>query len=125
MPKPILNMIGMDGSRISCETFNKVAIRVVIMSRKNAWTNDVYEMLKERAMSSTEISYKLKEKHRYNPHARKVTLVLRGDKRRFQELSKISVDSSTRRDSHMVSLWGLRRLNYEDHYPHPAEGSFE
>lgn len=125
MPKPIPNMIGMDGSKDSSETFNKVAIRVVFMSRKNAWTNDVYEMLKERAMSSTEISYKLKEKHRYNPHARKVTLVLRGDKRRFQELSKISVDSSTRRDSHMVSLWGLRQMDYEDYYPYPSMESFE
>lgn len=95
------------------------------MSRKNAWTNDVFEMLKERAMSSTEISYKLKERHRYNPHARKVTLVLRGDKHRFKELSKISVDSSTRRDSHFVSLWGLRQLEYQDHYPYPAEGSLD
>ena len=95
------------------------------MSRKNAWTNDVFEMLKERAMSSTDISYKLKEKHRSTPHARKVTLVLRGEKQRFRELSKISVDSSTRRDSHSVSLWGLRHLRYEDQYPYQIKGPNE
>ena len=116
------SMIGMVGSRGLSETFNKVAHPLLVMSRKNAWTNDVFEILKERAMSSTEISYKLKEKHRYNPHARKVTLVLRGDKQRFRELSKISVDSSTRRDSHLVSLWGLRQLTYGDNYPYAAEG---
>ena len=88
------------------------------MSRKNLWVNDVFEMLKERAMSSTEISYKLKEKHRYNPHARKVTLVLRGNRSRFHELEKVFVDSSLRRDSHSVSLWGLFGVEYNKAYPY-------
>ena len=88
------------------------------MSRKNLWVNDVFEMLKERAMSSTEISYKLKEKHRYNPHARKVTLVLRGNRSRFHELEKVFVDSSLRRDSHSVSLWGLFGVEYSKAYPY-------
>ena len=42
------------------------------MSRKNAWKSRVYELLEDRAMSSTELSHKLKETHRYNPHARKI-----------------------------------------------------
>ncbi len=95
------------------------------MSRKNLWVNDVYEMLKERAMSSTEISYKLKAKHRYNPHARKVTLVLRGDRQRFNELEKVFVDSSLRRDSHSVSLWGLTGKTYNQTYPYNCLTVFE
>ncbi len=95
------------------------------MSRKNLWVNDVYEMLKERAMSSTEISYKLKDRHRYNPHARKVTLVLRGEKNRFVELEKVFVDSSLRRDSHSVSLWGLTGRRYQEVYPYNCLTTFE
>lgn len=94
------------------------------MSKKNIWTNDVFDMLKDRAMTSNAISYKLQENHRYAPHARKVTLVLRGDKERFKELGKISVDSSTRRDSHSVSLWGLKRIQYSDSYPYFPIGEF-
>tara|TARA_R110002020_G_scaffold157312_2_gene339999 strand:+ start:2804 stop:3079 length:276 start_codon:yes stop_codon:yes gene_type:complete len=88
------------------------------MSRKNIWLVDVEKMLEERAMTSTEISYKLKDKHRYNPHARKVTLVMRGNKNTFKELDKITVDSSTRRESHAVSLWGLRGRNYGNRAPY-------
>ena len=94
------------------------------MSKKNIWTNDVFDMLKDRALTSNAISYKLQEKHRYAPHARKVTLVLRGDKERFRELGKISVDSSTRRDSHSVSLWGLNRVQYLNTYPYSVIGEF-
>ena len=49
------------------------------MSRKNIWIRDVEKMLQERAMSSTEISFALKDRfgYRYNPHARKITLVLK------------------------------------------------
>tara|TARA_B100000287_G_C20443568_1_gene706586 strand:- start:301 stop:576 length:276 start_codon:yes stop_codon:yes gene_type:complete len=88
------------------------------MSRKNIWLLDVERMLEERAMTSTEISYRLKEKHRYSPHARKVTLVMRGKKNNFKELNKITVDSSTRRESHAVSLWGLRSRNYSQMSPY-------
>ena len=65
------------------------------MSRKNLWVKDAEELLKEQALSSTELSYKLKDKHRYNPHARKITLVLRGMKSTFVELNKVSIDSSS------------------------------
>ena len=94
------------------------------MSRKNIWVRDVYEMLNERAMSSTEMSYCLKDKygHRYNPHARKITLVLRGDKLRFIELDKIAVSSplSLRKESHNVALWGRIDKDYESTYPYAA-----
>ena len=91
------------------------------MSRKNMWTNDVLEMLKERAMTSNAISYKLQERHRYAPHSRKVTLVLRSNKLQFKELGKVSVDSSTRRDSHSVSLWGLSETKYMESSPFLAK----
>jgi len=90
------------------------------MSRKNLWVNDVFEMLKERAMTSTEISYTLKQMHRYPPHARKVTLVLRGRKDNFRELDKINVSSTLRRDSHKVCLWGLGNTKYEYESPYNA-----
>ncbi len=90
------------------------------MSRKNLWVNDVFEMLKERAMTSTEISYTLKQMHRYPPHARKVTLVLRGRKDNFRELDKINVSSTLRRDSHKVCLWGLKNIKYETINPYSA-----
>tara|TARA_B100000287_G_scaffold419135_1_gene456968 strand:+ start:382 stop:660 length:279 start_codon:yes stop_codon:yes gene_type:complete len=90
------------------------------MSRKNLWVKDAEELLKEQALSSTELSYKLKDKHRYNPHARKITLVLRGMKSTFVELNKVSIDSSLRRESHQVSLWGLRNTEYEMNYPYRA-----
>jgi len=94
------------------------------MSRKNIWIRDVEEMLNEKAMSSTEISYMLKDRygHRYNPHARKITLVLRGEKERFIELDKVSVSSplSVRRESHNVSLWGLCNRRYQNNYPYNA-----
>ena len=92
------------------------------MSRKNIWIRDVYEMLNERAMSSTEISFGLKERygHRYNPHARKITLVLRGDKLRFIELDKVAVSSplSIRKESHNVALWGRIDRTYDVGYPY-------
>jgi len=94
------------------------------MSRKNIWVRDVYEMLNERAMSSTEISYFLKDRygHRYNPHARKITLVLRGDKLRFIELDKVAVSSplSIRKESHNVALWGRIDKDYDMIYPYNA-----
>ena len=90
------------------------------MSRKNLWVNDVFEMLKERAMTSTEISYNLKKMHRYPPHARKVTLVQRGKKDNFRELDKINVSSTLRRDSHKVCLWGLGNTKYEYESPYNA-----
>lgn len=75
-------------------------------------------MLQSQALSSTEIAFKLKSNYRYSPHARKVTLVLRGQKDAFKEMSKVSVASSLSRDSHQVSLWGLRGYTYQEHYPH-------
>ena len=88
------------------------------MSKKNAWIRDVESMLRQQAMSSTEISHRLKGKYRYNPHARKVTLVLRGMKDKFEDLNKVSVSSSLARDSHQVSLWGLQGYEYDDTFPH-------
>ena len=96
----------------------RVAILLNFMSKKNGWTKRVYELLSERAMSSTELSQKLKETHRYNPHARKITLVLRADKVRFMELDKVGVESWTRRESHQVVLWGRPDKNYDDSYPY-------
>ena len=96
----------------------RVAILLNFMSKKNGWTKRVYELLSERAMSSTELSQKLKETHRYNPHARKITLVLRADKARFMELDKVGVESWTRRESHQVVLWGRPDKNYGDSYPY-------
>tara|TARA_R100001509_G_scaffold28596_1_gene15106 strand:- start:186 stop:464 length:279 start_codon:yes stop_codon:yes gene_type:complete len=87
------------------------------MSKKNAWKNKVLDLLSERAMSSTEISEKLGRVMRYAPHARKITLVLRGDKR-FRELEQVSVDSWLRAESHKVSLWGLLDQNYAFDYPY-------
>jgi hypothetical protein len=72
-------------------------------------------------MSSTEISHRLKETHRYNPHARKITLVLRADKERFMELDRVSVESWTRRESHQVVLWGRTDKNYESQYPYRSQ----
>lgn len=54
---------------------------------------------------------------RYAPHARKITLVLRGDSR-FMELDQVSVDSWLRAESHKVSLWGLAEKNYSFEYPY-------
>ena len=88
------------------------------MSRKNGWKVRVYELLNDRAMSSTELSHRLKETHRYNPHARKVTLVLRSDKEKFRELDRVSVESWTRRESHQVILWGRPDKNYEPTHPY-------
>lgn len=93
------------------------------MSIKNMWIKDAEIMLKSQALSSTEIAYKLKSKYRYSPHARKVTLVLRGQRDRFTEMSKVSVATSLSRDSHQVSLWGLRGYIYEDSYPHLSVGA--
>ena len=50
------------------------------MSRRaNPWVEDVYELLSQRAMLSSEIADKLKPHHRYAPTPRRVTFVLRGD----------------------------------------------
>ena len=87
------------------------------MSKKNAWTNRVFDLLDERAMSSTELSEKLKRVLRYNPHARKITLVLRGD-RRFREIDQVSVDSWMRSESHRVVLWGRNDKRYSSEYPY-------
>ena len=92
------------------------------MAKKNKWVEDVEEMLKRQALSSTEISFKLKQKYRYNPHARKVTLVLRGVKSKFVEINKVSVSSSLASDSHNVSLWGLRGYKYDMRYPYSSLG---
>ncbi len=88
------------------------------MNNKNKWIKDVKKMLQTQALSSTEIAFKLKSNYRYSPHARKVTLVLRGQRDSFTEMSKVSVASSLSRDSHQVSLWGLRGYTYQEHYPH-------
>jgi len=101
------------------QTLKRVANLRITMSKKNAWTNRVRDMLSERAMSSTEISHKLKSVLRYNPHARKITLVLRGDSR-FREVDTVSVDSWMRSDSHRVVLWGLADKRYQNQHPHEA-----
>jgi len=88
------------------------------MANKNKWIKDVKTMLQHQALSSTEIAFKLKSNYRYSPHARKVTLVLRGQRDSFVEMSKVSVASSLSRDSHQVSLWGLTGYTYQEHYPY-------
>ena len=100
------------------QMLKRVRILLYLMSKKNGWTKRVYELLSERAMSSTELSQKLKETHRYNPHARKITLVLRADKVRFMELDKVGVESWTRRESHQVVLWGRPDKTYEPTHPY-------
>jgi len=96
------------------------------MSVKNKWMSDVEKMLKTNALSSTEIAFKLKSKYRYSPHARKVTLVLRGQRDTFKEMSKVSVATSLSRDSHQVSLWGLKGYTYEDSFPYLSlRGAFD
>jgi len=112
-----MTLIGKCGSKTN-ETFIKVSIGVNIMSSKNKWIKDAEILLQKQALSSTEIAYKLKSKYRYSPHARKVTLVLRGQREKFIEMHKVSVASSLSRDSHQVSLWGLRGYTYNDHYPY-------
>jgi hypothetical protein len=87
------------------------------MTKKNAWKSKVLNLLSERAMSSTELSERLGREMRYAPHARKITLVLRGDSR-FMELDQVSVDSWLRAESHKVSLWGLTEKNYSFEYPY-------
>lgn len=87
------------------------------MTKKNAWKSKVLNLLNDRAMSSTELSEKLGRSMRYAPHARKITLVLRGDSR-FMELDQVSVDSWLRAESHKVSLWGLAEKNYSFEYPY-------
>lgn len=100
--------------------FKKVFLFLTPMSRKNHWVKDVENMLKDQALSSTEIAFRLKSKYRHSPHARKVTLVLRGLRSQFKEMNKISVSSSLSRESHQVCLWGLRGYSYEENHPHAS-----
>ena len=103
--------------------FNKVYSPSRIMSKKNHWVRDVEIMLRTQAMSSTEIAFRLKSKYRHSPHARKVTLVLRGLRSEFKEMNKVSVSSSLSRESHQVCLWGLRGYKYEESHPHLSVGA--
>ena len=114
-----MTLIGKCGSKTN-ETFIKVSIAVNIMSSKNKWIKDAEILLQKQALSSTEIAYKLKSKYRYSPHARKVTLVLRGLRTQFKEMNKVSVSSSLSRESHQVCLWGLRGYSYEESHPHTS-----
>ena len=100
--------------------FKKVFFSLRLMGRKNHWVKDVEEMLKNQALSSTEIAFRLKTKYRHSPHARKVTLVLRGLRTQFKEMNKVSVSSSLSRESHQVCLWGLRGYSYEENHPHTS-----
>ena len=89
---------------------------------KNLWIKDVEKYLHERAMSSTEISFRLKERYRNTPHARKVTLGLKGHKDLFRSMNKVegqgSFSNRIINDNYKVTLWGLRGINYEREYPY-------
>ncbi len=90
--------------------------------RRNIWLKEVYNLLSERAMSSTEISYRLKDRFRNTPHARKVTLVLKGISDDFILLNKVSGQGSfsmrDSNDNYKVALWGLKTKDYDDDYPY-------
>lgn len=85
--------------------------------RANPWVEDVYEMLGQRAMLSSEIADRLKPHHRYSPTPRRVTFVLRGDSR-FKEIGNVIVGTLSRSRSHPVKLIGRKDLKYEDTHPY-------
>ena len=90
--------------------------------KRNIWLQEVYRLLGERAMSSTEISYRLKDRFRNTPHARKVTLVLKGISDDFILLNKVSGQGSfsmrDSNDNYKVALWGLKMKDYDETYPY-------
>ena len=96
--------------------------RDIMAKKRNIWLTEVYNLLENRAMSSTEISYKLKERFRNTPHARKVTLVLKGISDDFILLNKVSGQGAfsmrDSNDNYKVALWGLKTKDYDDTYPY-------
>lgn len=90
--------------------------------RANKWVEAVAEMLRERAMISTEIAEQLKatgKGGRYPPTPRRVTFVLRSDKR-FRELGEEVVGTIARNRSHPVKLIGRMDTKYETESPYRA-----
>ncbi len=87
--------------------------------RANPWVEDVYEMLGQRAMLSSEIADRLKPHHRYSPTPRRVTFVLRGDSR-FREIGNVIVGTLSRSRSHPVKLIGRKDLKYDESQPYAA-----
>jgi len=88
--------------------------------RANLWVEVVFEMLGERAMLSTEIADMLKTSGRggrYPPSPRRVTFVLRSDKR-FRELGDEIVGTLARNRSHPVKLIGRRDTSYHRSAPY-------
>ena len=96
--------------------------RCIMAKKRNIWLTEVYNLLDSRAMSSTEISYKLKDRFRNTPHARKVTLVLKGISDDFILLNKVSGQGAfsmrDSNDNYKVALWGLKTKDYDDSYPY-------
>ena len=91
------------------------------MSNKNRWITDAERILRSQALSSTELSFRLKANHRWFPSARKITLVLRGVKDRFEEINRVPTSLSLGNHTHEVSLWGLRGYKYDEKYPHSVQ----
>jgi len=90
--------------------------------RANRWIEEVAEMLRERAMISTEIAERLKatgKGGRYPPTPRRVTFVLRSDKR-FRELGEEVVGTIARNRSHPVKLIGRLDTKYSSDSPYRA-----
>jgi hypothetical protein len=90
--------------------------------RANRWIEEVAELLRERAMISTDIAEHLKatgKGGRYPPSPRRVTFVCRSDKR-FRELGEEVVGTIARNRSHPVKLIGRADTRYEILAPYRA-----
>ena len=89
------------------------------MPKKNQWIGLVEKLLKNQALSSTELAYRIKQHYRrISPHARDVTLVLKNFADKFQIIEETKVSSTI--SSHQVKLWGLKGYTYDSKYPHFA-----
>ncbi len=90
--------------------------------RANRWVEEVLELLRGRAMISTEIAERLKatgKGGRYPPSPRRVTFVCRSDKR-FRELGEEVVGTIARNRSHPVKLIGRVDTKYNVEKPYNA-----
>ena len=89
------------------------------MSRKNLWKEPIYEMMKERAIMSSEIPVLLNERYRNVPSSIKISAVLSRDKR-FKKLGNRYCYGLNRAKSHRVIVFGRSDTESEDEPPFHA-----
>lgn len=91
----------------------------MIMSRKNAWKETIYEALKDTALLTSEMPDFL-TRYRNTPSVVQIASVLCRDER-FKRLDKPYCYGLSGKKSHKVILFGREDTEYEDKHPFKAK----